>query len=463
MKRSILPILLFLMFIPYVVNAETCDTNNITINSITLKEKAKNATEFEQPAIVDNNIVLNLKFNRINDSLKYKIVLKNNSNENYELDKNTLSINSEYINYTLNVEDNNYIIKAGKTKDVYLDVQYKTKIPETSFENGKYNEKKKLSLNISNFQINNPNTRNNLIIFCLIIILILGISSYLIIIKKNSKKVLLLILSLIIIIPTGVYALCKVEIKIESNILIEEDNTSPWILPKGKTKNNLEEGDEVCIKEQCFNFIKYEGANSEDIVLFAKYNLKVGKIFGKYYDDLGEYTINDEGYGLQSSEARGYIENKSNNGTVLFSKTNYWDDNGTPSSSYPGLYQSPNYPTIYDPINYGGEPGENNYSIAYYVEQYKAKLENEYDATIKNARLLTYNDLLDQNLGCDLNNFQCSTSSFITNTTFWLGTACGYDYIMYILTSGYMASGATGDPSPTQGVRPIIVISKNTL
>jgi hypothetical protein len=41
MKKYILQILLFLMFIPFVVNAETCDTDKITIDNI-------NKTKFKE-------------------------------------------------------------------------------------------------------------------------------------------------------------------------------------------------------------------------------------------------------------------------------------------------------------------------------------------------------------------------------------------------------------------------------
>ena len=42
MKKFILPVLLFLMFIPFYVNAETCDTDKITISSITMENKSDN-------------------------------------------------------------------------------------------------------------------------------------------------------------------------------------------------------------------------------------------------------------------------------------------------------------------------------------------------------------------------------------------------------------------------------------
>ena len=42
MKRLILLILILIMFLPIYVTAETCDTDKISISSISLKEKSDN-------------------------------------------------------------------------------------------------------------------------------------------------------------------------------------------------------------------------------------------------------------------------------------------------------------------------------------------------------------------------------------------------------------------------------------
>ena len=49
MKKYILSILLFVMFIPFMVNAETCDTNKITIENITIENKTDNVEELLLP------------------------------------------------------------------------------------------------------------------------------------------------------------------------------------------------------------------------------------------------------------------------------------------------------------------------------------------------------------------------------------------------------------------------------
>ena len=232
-----------------------------------------------------------------------------------------------------------------------------------------------------------------------------------------------------------------------------------WILPTGKTKDNLQVGDEICLREdttQCFNFIRYEGTNNEDIVMFAKYNLKYGNIYNSNKDKIGEYTSNDPGYGLQNSEARGWIQNSNANGTLAFSEINYWDDN---------ILTSGDYPPIYDPTNYGGSPGENNYSVAYYVELYKDILENQ-GVTIKDARLLTYEEATDSSIGCTINassgSGNCPTNSFISNTSFWLGSARPNIGILIIVSNNYFGIADYYIDSG-YGVRPVIVISKSNI
>ena len=236
-----------------------------------------------------------------------------------------------------------------------------------------------------------------------------------------------------------------------------------WTLPTGKTKDNLEVGDEICLyvdPTQCFNFIRYD---NEDVVMLSKYNLKVGDIysnvgiFGSSWEKTGEYTSSDEGYGLQSSEARGYVAGASTyNGTVAFSATNYWYDGSVLKPEYGTSYPA----DVYDE-QYKGAPGESNYSIAYYVDGYKTKL-TEYGVTIKDTRLLTYAEATDSSIGCNSSNDSCPTNGFITNTTFSLRSAYDYNRVWFVLSDGHFGPG-TFDNGFDSGVRPVVVISKDSI
>ena len=120
-KKIVLAMILFL--IPFIVNAKTCDSKQIIIDSVTIKEKTNNVSELEQPEIEGTNIKLNIKMMKINDSIEYKMIVKNNSNEDFELDENRFNANSDYIEYTIKTDDNDLVIKEGKSKEIYLKVQ----------------------------------------------------------------------------------------------------------------------------------------------------------------------------------------------------------------------------------------------------------------------------------------------------------------------------------------------------
>ena len=112
MKKLLLPILLFMMFIPFYVNAETCDTDKISISSIIVENKSDNVEEVEEATASGKNINLNLSMSNVGDNIEYKIVVKNDSNEDYEIDKTRLKLNSDYINYSFETDDNSYIVKG---------------------------------------------------------------------------------------------------------------------------------------------------------------------------------------------------------------------------------------------------------------------------------------------------------------------------------------------------------------
>ena len=223
--------------------------------------------------------------------------------------------------------------------------------------------------------------------------------------------------------------------------------------------------------------------------MLAKYNLKVGYIYSGR-TKTGEYTSSTPGYGLQSSEARGWVNGETSYGTVAFSATNYWMDGNNlkspynendtiyyDSNSYSFKYRSDDseaFPTIYDSVNYKTEPDFSTtcdsthcfntpgYSVAYYVDAYKTLLTNN-GTIIKNARLLTYDEATDSSIiGCDASNWSCPTNGFITNTTFWLGSAYGSYSVWNVISDGRFSRDYFSDVDST-GVRPVVVISKDSI
>ncbi len=228
MKKLLLPILLFMIFIPFVVNAETCDTEKITISSITLVNKSDNVEEVEEATSSGKIINLNLSMSEVGDNIEYRFVVKNDSNVDYELDETSLNLNSDYINYSFETEDNTNIVKANSSKNVTLRIAYKNEVPEDKFKSGAYNDNKTMIVQLSNGNtinvpdtFKNPNTGVQSYILVILILLLISGSLY-VLLKKKYTKFMILVIGTAIIIPIGVYALCKCEIKVESSILIKE-------------------------------------------------------------------------------------------------------------------------------------------------------------------------------------------------------------------------------------------------
>ena len=333
MKKYIIPILLFVLFIPLYVNAENCNTDKITINSINVESKSGDAEELNEATAIGKSINLNLSMSNVGDIIKYKVVFKNDSNDDYELDKTSLNISSDYIDYSFETEDNSNIVKANSSKTVTLRIEYKNEVPEDKFENGSYNDNKTVTVQLSNNNIietpdalKNPNTgiQSNILIF-VIILLICG-TIYLFLKKKKYTKFMILIIGIAIIIPISVYALCKCNIMINSNINIKNNSYTGTLyrynnirirngsnifgyflkssdVYKNTLYNTYEEcsanitNDDYCekVQDSIFNYSGFsedkESLNKNVILRHDVVNNIIKNTYICYLDDSGEYCL----------------------------------------------------------------------------------------------------------------------------------------------------------------------------
>ena len=249
--------LLILFIVPFLVLAEECDTSKITIKSID-QSAIKGRTEvIDDPEIKDKNIKLNLKMYDVGDSISYDVTIKNDSEEDYMIDEDTFKTNSDYIEYKLEIKDNNNVLKAKSIKELVLNIEYKKEVEidflnsnNTSFDasnslklsfNTKEKEKpldvivtdnikgSKDPVKTSNEVAKEEKVDKSIIVNPLtsstspkiiIVILLTVVMISLIIInnKKKYNKYLILLLS-ISILPV-VYAVCTSDMEVESNIEI---------------------------------------------------------------------------------------------------------------------------------------------------------------------------------------------------------------------------------------------------
>ena len=272
--------LLILLLIPFIVLAEECDISKITITSMEQNSIEGNTEVISEPTFKDRSISLNLKMYEVGDSITYDITIKNDSNEDYMIDEDTFKTDSDYIEYSLVIDDNNNVVKANSSKNISLMVTYKKEIDDNLLSNNKYDASNSLKISLNtkekekeldiittdnikesvdpvevsnktnNTKIDNPLTSDSIKLITIILLTAIAIVFFTIINKKKYNKYLILILS-IMLLPV-VYAICKCDIEVESKIEIEK-------LPKlFDTLEELSKEINTCIT-------KYDGKVTDEV------------------------------------------------------------------------------------------------------------------------------------------------------------------------------------------------------
>ncbi|MBQ6477550.1 MAG: hypothetical protein IJI43_03860 [Bacilli bacterium] len=315
--------ILSIMLTPFMTNAKTCDPDKISISGITVEEKSENVIETDEATANGKTINLNLSMSEIGDSIKYRVMVKNESSEDYEINNKSFNISSDYIDYKISSENNSSIIKANSTTTIYLKVEYKNEVPDEAFESGTYNDSKNVTVNLSTGNTSNvtknPKTGIQLHTIILIIILI-TIATYMILKRKKYSQVLLLIIGLEVVIPISVYAICKCEITIDSDIKIEQKDyylyysSSDMIMPGDVVKylkDDKYEVNEVLVPglhKNYQNVLKPRSMMDDyDIYnFFIRYKISKGKISKIHMG----YIIDNKDYYLEGLSPDSYQDNQ---------------------------------------------------------------------------------------------------------------------------------------------------------
>ena len=108
----------------------------------------------------------------------------------------------------------------------------------------------------------------------------------------------------------------------------------------------------------------------------------------------------------------------------------------------------------------------NDYSgslVEFYVNNYKLLLESKFDIKVADARLITKEELISEKIGCSESNTTCKDSPYewIYSTSYW--TQSTYlTYLWYVYSHGFFGNFANYETDYAFGVRPVIVISKDS-
>ncbi len=227
MKKTLLLLGIGLFFLfPFLVFAK----EDVRIVEASVLEKSDHATEVEKISYQQLNLSFKLSFQEVNDYIRYKVVVQNDSNKDYEI-QNTVDgfDNSDYFLYQFDFDGDTNVVKAHSSRTLYLMARYMKEIDSSLYEDGKFVERKQMKISLSNDNVpTNPYTK---IPYAAIII---GVIATIIgfIISINNKKYLKMMYGVFLFglftIPFIGYAL---EIlSLEVNSVIEVENVPKFCL-----------------------------------------------------------------------------------------------------------------------------------------------------------------------------------------------------------------------------------------
>ena len=304
MKKVSLLLVLFLF--PFMVLAkDTCDSNDIVIQSITLEKSTGHIEELNEASIDNQKINLGLKMDVVGDSAEYKVVVKNNADEDYYFDERALNIDMDSVNYEVSFDDNTSLIKAGEEKVIYLKVSYKEQMDATNFDNGLYDGTQVMKLNVMTLE--NPFTGRFLGLLILMSLLFGFFVLY-----RDKKKTAYLLLLISFTIPFSVKAVCRHSLEVNTNFVIDARNA---IFLPGKEFN-----------------IKVKQLVGDDTTTSTNgYNFRDQLITAFRYSDVEPVDSNKEEKNIVSvPESRYPIYAWFDNGTLY-----WWSEDKTPALENP--------------------------------------------------------------------------------------------------------------------------------
>lgn len=227
-KKVKLLLLSIIFLVPFMVFAEskvenTNHSGDVYIASSELIKLSDGVEEVEKPTLKDLNVKFNIRFSEVNQSIEYKLIIKNTSNKDYNISTDNSFNKSDYITYNFKYDDGSDIIKANSEEEMLVTIVYTKEVPDNKLTDGKFIEDNAMSLNLSD-EITNPSTiLQRYGVNILLIIITCVVAFYFLKTKniKNSLKVLLLGLMLI---PLTARSLDSIKVTIDSHVEVEKSS-----------------------------------------------------------------------------------------------------------------------------------------------------------------------------------------------------------------------------------------------
>ena len=363
-------LLITLLLVPFIVLAET---KNVEIKSISnYVDKSDTAEELEKPSIEGLKLGFKLKFTKQDDFIKYKFIIKNNTNKDYEIDNSSTFNEKKFIRYDYEVENNAKVLKANEEISITVTITYVKALEDYEFENGVFTETNQVSLELVNDSnevidnpiikmVTNPETSTGYILLAIIAIIL----SLVLILFISNKKAKLFLLTILLLIPITIYALERIKIDVETYVEIEKkytftlinechhyaDDTEEWNelnfeFMQGMSFNdyiNSEYFEELSyLKKEMFENLFVENNNSNYIFFYNQ----------KLYDCINEIEYPERRSGMTNEEIAEYYNELSiaNNKRNACIHTHGNEENVNIQSEIKDSSKGVYYSTLYCPV-----------------------------------------------------------------------------------------------------------------
>lgn len=213
----------FFFLFPFFVNAKDANVIVDSVTHVSDQEVLDGVNIVTEPIIDGLNISFGLEFTKVGGKVVYKVLIKNQDSEDYQL-KLPESVDG-YVSYQYQFDDNSDVLKKNTSKTLFITINYKEEVPDASLVNGKYLENKNFSLtlldnsgNVVNLKNGNPKTGQSLLLLIIITFFII-ISAYCVFrYQRNVKSFIFLLTVGLMILPISILAMKSVNISINSDV-----------------------------------------------------------------------------------------------------------------------------------------------------------------------------------------------------------------------------------------------------
>lgn len=193
---------------------------NIYIASSELIEITPGVEEVSQPTIKDWNIKFNIKFSKVNQSIKYKLIVKNTSKKDYNVTIEPTFNKSNYITYNYKYSDKSNILEANTEKEMIITITYSKEVPTNKLHDGKFIEDNLMYISVNDNLIN-PKTIIQKYSINIILLIITGLIAFYLLKTKNIKNSLKIFMFGLLLIPIATKAFDIIRLTIDSNVEID--------------------------------------------------------------------------------------------------------------------------------------------------------------------------------------------------------------------------------------------------